>query len=472
MTLFLRRTNVLLLLCLLISFVINFSSLNYHFFQDDWFILNDLKNQNVLSIFLPRNDIIYYRPIGIQSFFLISNSIFGLNPLGFHTVVFAFFLTSLCLIYKLSITISGNKSVGLISALLYGTASFQFMALSWLSLAWNYIGLTFFLTSLIFIVNFRKFNKTRYAVASFAFFILCLFSTEFALVYPFFVVGIFAVLDNRISKKKLISYIKLLVPYGLIIILYLLVRFLVIPLRAEGVYKPSLSLNIIKDYIWYFLWTINLPEMFKYHLSLKNLSFSQELLNGAKGVIFPTILLFITECILLVACVVKSIKFTNWKIVIVCASLFVIGLAPVISLPHHSATYYLTIASLPVIYLLALLIYETGKQKNNKLNIGLAGLTISVWILLSVVNQEFNHKTHWVPAEEIVSKKITTSLLSKKGQTPKVVYIYPSSQLIKTSILDQQAMHLIYGNSVNTIYLKKLKDFKGGNGQKLIYWDK
>ncbi len=472
MTSFLKRNNLVLLLCLVIALAVNFSSLNYHFIQDDWFILNDLKTQTALSIFLPRSDIIYYRPVGIQSFFLISNSLFGLNPLGFHVITFLFFVTSLCLIYKLSSTLSGKKSVGLISTLLYGTASFQFMALSWLSLAWNYIGLTFFLTSTILIINYKKSQKPRLAVGAFVFFILCLLSTEFALVYPFFVLGIFTVLDSKLSKNRLLTDLKLMVPYVLLIILYLLVRLLIVPLPAEGVYKPTISLHIAKDYIWYFLWVVNLPEMFKYHLNLKDFYLSQELLGGAKSVIGPTVLLFMIQGTLLLTCVVKSVNLLKWRVILVSASLFIIGLAPVISLPDHSATYYLTIASLPIIYLFALAIYNTGIQKKSKLGLVLASLTILVWLLLSIINQEFNHKTHWIAAEEIVSKKITAPLLSQKGKSPKVVYIYPSSKLIKLSLLDQQAMQLIYGNSVKTIYLQNIKDFPHGDGQKLLYWDK
>src|SRR3989344_7144783 len=70
------------------SLFLFYPSLNYYFFQDDWFVLNWVRTGNLLSFFEFRTDIIYWRPISMPIFFWIGEKIFGLNPLGFHLLSF------------------------------------------------------------------------------------------------------------------------------------------------------------------------------------------------------------------------------------------------------------------------------------------------------------------------------------------------------------------------------------------------
>lgn len=472
MSSFLNKTNLSLVFCLALTVFINIASFNYYFFQDDWFILNDLKNLNLLTVFIPRTDIIYYRPIGIQSFLLISKSLFGLNYIWYHFVAFGIFLLCICLIYNLVWTLSGKKTLALITALLYGTASFHFMALSWISLTWNYITLAFFLLSLKSLITFQNTKVKKYLVWAFLLFLLCLLSSEFALTIPFFAAGIFLAKESKLNFKSVKYYFKMLLPFFAAIFFYLMFRIFVLPLPAQGVYKPQIGIHILKDYVWYFLWTINLPEMFKYHLRFSNLSLTNEFMDATRDILTKTIFLFFTEAVLIIYCLVKSIRSINKKVAAICITLFLIGLAPVISLPNHSYPYYLTVASIPVIYLLSLVIYNTIRTGNKKLNVTIGGLTLFFWILLSYSNQDFNRRTHWVAAEESVSRKITQNLINGKKITPKIVYIYPSSNLVKLALLNQQAMNLIYGNDVTTVYIQNTKNIINDNNHLFVNWVK
>lgn len=466
-----KRITILLLLILGVALFVNFQSLNYYFFQDDWFILNDLKTLNPLTIFLPRNDIIYYRPIGIQTFFLVSKNLFGLNPLGYHVLGFGAFMLSLVLIYKITFQLTAKKLTGLLAALLYGTAGMHYMALSWLSLSWNYIGLAFFLMALKFSTSFIETNNNKYALGAFVFFILCLFSTEFALVFPFFVIGIIFGKNIKLTKQRLILYFKTALPYVFTVFVYFLIRVFVIPIPAEGVYRPEVGSHIFKHYIWYFLWTINVPEIFKYHLSLTNLTLTSEMLSATQNIVKPMFALIFAEFILLACSSFLYLRKVKVKLVGIAACLFAIALAPVISLPHHTYVYYLTFAALPVIFLISVVVDGNLKSKN-KLSVGVAVLLIISWVILSINSKTFNEVTHWVPAEQVVSRKIVQAALQNGSKNPSVIVIYPSSKLVKLSLLDQQAMKLVFGEKVKTKFIETLDGHSVAQGDTFIMWDR
>ena len=71
------------------------------FFQDDIIFLTA---GNISSLFsaIPQG---VYRPVSFQLFYTVSKNFFGLNPLPFHLVLFIFFITSLVLVYRLSVKI-------------------------------------------------------------------------------------------------------------------------------------------------------------------------------------------------------------------------------------------------------------------------------------------------------------------------------------------------------------------------------
>src|SRR3989344_1307737 len=77
-----------------ITLLLYYPSLKYYFFQDDWFVLNWVKSNNLQSFFQFRTDIIYWRPISMPIFFWINKVIFNLNPLGFHLETFIFHLAN------------------------------------------------------------------------------------------------------------------------------------------------------------------------------------------------------------------------------------------------------------------------------------------------------------------------------------------------------------------------------------------
>src|SRR3989338_11085658 len=91
------KVFLLIIFAFCISLLLYGQSLNYFFFQDDFFEINISRADNVneyLNFFKFRNDIIAYRPISLQNYFFISHHIFGLNPLGFRIITYLAFSLS------------------------------------------------------------------------------------------------------------------------------------------------------------------------------------------------------------------------------------------------------------------------------------------------------------------------------------------------------------------------------------------
>src|SRR3989344_8141419 len=89
----------LLVICL-VSLTLFYPSLNYYFFQDDWFHFNISKAQNFkefISFFQFRQDIIGWRPIPKQIFFFLLQTIFQSSPFLAHIIIFAFFTGTILL---------------------------------------------------------------------------------------------------------------------------------------------------------------------------------------------------------------------------------------------------------------------------------------------------------------------------------------------------------------------------------------
>src|SRR3989338_4119966 len=76
-----------------------------YFFQDDFFMLSLARIKNFsdfLRFFLPHTDVQFYRPLSHELFFFVGKIIFGFNPLGFHFIVYSFYISNIYLVYRLS----------------------------------------------------------------------------------------------------------------------------------------------------------------------------------------------------------------------------------------------------------------------------------------------------------------------------------------------------------------------------------
>ena len=91
-------------------------TLNYYFFQDDWFnfnITNINSIKDYLNFFAFRDDIIAYRPLVLQTQYFLFRSIFGLNAFALRVINFSLLFISYILVMYLARRILKNSKSAL-----------------------------------------------------------------------------------------------------------------------------------------------------------------------------------------------------------------------------------------------------------------------------------------------------------------------------------------------------------------------
>jgi len=205
--LFMRKENILIILFLLAAAVICYHNvLDADFVWDDEYLveLNPSVRAPLLSLYPFRQDIIssnfiytiYYRPIQILSY-AVDYRLWGLNPLAFHlSNIMIHFLNGL-LVFILTGKLSGKRSVALLAALLFVIHPMHVGSVAYIS---GRADLLFFLFGFLFMllyILFREGRGTVYLAGSVLFLILSLLSKEAALIFPFLLVFMEAMLLGK-----------------------------------------------------------------------------------------------------------------------------------------------------------------------------------------------------------------------------------------------------------------------------------
>ena len=377
----------------LLTLVLFHSSLYYYFFQDDWFLLDWVNNHSFPSFFQFRTDIIYWRPLSMPVWFFTLNKLFSLNSFAFHIASFTIFFALVISVYKLLLLLIKNQKSAIIGTFLYATWSVHYMSLSWLSTTSYIIGPLLQTLCFSTLILFSKSKKKLYYFTSFLLFIIALTASEFTLVLPLIILIYF-----QIESKKL--PIKELFPFFVTIGAYVFLRFVLFPVPAEGDYKIKIDLQVINNYVWYLLWSFNLPESFKTLIFPNMLQKSAQVLTQFWQISTASTIFAIT--MLLGA---KSAFKNNSKSIFLGVAWFVIGLLPVIFLTDHSYPIYLSFAGIGLVLIFAIVLQEAKSF--------LTVFLLIVWFGASYFSTQFTKNTHWIRNEQAVSKAYTQYVLTK-----------------------------------------------------------
>jgi|SRR3990167_653007 len=447
-----RSTYFILLIApILAVFLLYYFSLNYFFFQDDFFHINIAKAENIqdiINFFKFRNDIIGYRPISIQSYFFLLYSIFGLKPLYFRVFNFLIFVTCYLLINKISTIFSGKKSIGLVAATLWALSSFHFMTLVWISASYQLIGTLFYLLSFLLLIKSTLGKNSLYYFISLIAFLLSLGSFEFSVTLP-----ILFLLYCLIWEKDLLDSIKLMIPFILIIVIYLILRFLLKETPRIEDYAIKIGVDSIKAYFWYLLWSLNVPEEFKYQVTklvILNSTFLSIFWKLAiKSYVGLLAFLLLGIALPLIKFIKHHIRF-NWRIITFSLLWFSIGISPVLIFPKHTYLMYLTLPSISIYLLIA---YFLVNSKSLWLTIALFG----VWLFTSVTAIDFYKSYSYMIEAQDISRRFMIEIKSKFPALPSgSVILYPLINPAHIQALsNQNAIKVIYNDPTLEIYYNK-----------------
>jgi hypothetical protein len=391
----------------LASFIIFYPSLFTFFTNDDFFFLNIARANNLgeflnfFSLSKGPDGFGMYRPLTTQVFYFLSRSLFNLSPFPLHIISFIFFFGVIYLVYRLVIELIKDEKVAMLSALLYAVSATHFGQLYYLA-AFQELGVTLFvlMSCLMFIKN----NN----LLSFVFFILALMSKETAIVTPVLLGLIY--FYRKTNGIKVQSFKKLVIvflPFLITLLAYVYIRFASYGFATGDSYIWNFSLRkLINTSFWYLLWSLNIPESLVDFVG-SGLTINSNLFVFWGNQIRPILILFLIQAIVLIYVLLRSIlsrnnmnKNTNNRVSTFCITWFFVSLMPVIFLPLHKFTFYLTIPLIAVVFRIAYILVA------NQVNRVVIGIFLSVWTITSVLTLRFTYETNWISQSQLISQKV------------------------------------------------------------------
>jgi Tfp pilus assembly protein PilF len=242
--------NHALSICLLVmvSFGVYANSLNGEFIWDDKELIVDnsyIKNWDYLSINLTKDfffrsqdkgKVGYYRPV-ITLSYMLNYSLFGLNPVGYHATNLFFHTLNSIIIYLLAFSLSSSLICSLLTSLLFAVHPIHTESVSWISGRTDVIAGFFFFLSLLLYCRWDKKSFLLY-VLSLCAFSLALLSKEMVITLLFLLITYDWLLKPGGFKGiKFTWYL----PYVVIILLYLIGRFLVLGIGTGNEHVDNLG---------------------------------------------------------------------------------------------------------------------------------------------------------------------------------------------------------------------------------------
>lgn len=462
-------TNKILLAILILGFAISLffhhQSLDYFFFQDDFFEINISQAQNLgeyLQFFSFRDDIIAYRPITLQNFFFFSTSLFGLNPVGARTITMIFFFAAALLILKVVKLMSSDNRAAVITTFLWLTASVHFMAISWIAAAYNIIGTFFWLLTSFIFLKFLKTNSLVTYLLSLISYLATIGSFEFSVTWPI-IFGFY----HFLTKRKLAVTLKVFWPHLLIAIIYLAARTIFIKVPAIYEYQVAFNLDSIKAFFWYILWAGNVPEEFKKQIVEKLIVFNDTFLSEYWQLTTKTFIGMLWVIFLGILFPLYKIIGNNLKIdarfIFFALFWFVAGIAPVLLLPNHTFAMYLVFPSIGLYLVIGYLLSLT---KNTPLILA----TLTIWVMTSATTISFYKVNFWMDQAQKTAHEFAQNIKSQLPNLPQqsVILYYLPYTWQHQALLDQHAIRTIYHDPTLLIYYNKeslLKDYQNIAGR-------
>lgn len=170
---------------------------------------------------------IYYRP-ALNLLYMFNKTIWGINPVGFHITNLILHLLTSIFIYQAGLNLfKHDKLVSLIAASFFCVHPVHNELIGRVAMNENLLGF-FIVTSFYFYLI----NKKSLSLAAFAF---ALLSKESAVMFPIVIL----LMEKR--EKELKYAVSFMIPYGYLLILYLVVRMTVIGIPVDFIVWSELS---------------------------------------------------------------------------------------------------------------------------------------------------------------------------------------------------------------------------------------
>ncbi|MDI6766870.1 MAG: hypothetical protein QME52_08620 [Bacteroidota bacterium] len=414
-----QKYNIGLALLLAFSaFYIYGQVLHYPFIQDDWCMLHAIETKGG-SLFLTEAFSVhqhsFYRPLGHVYIFLL-NSVFHLNPFGFHLIAIVIHICNSLLLVLLSSRLIGNISIAWFTGFLYAIAvTIHMDSLSWIVGIYD-LGGAFF-----FFLSFYLYVRERITLSSISF-LFALLTKESTIILPF-ILFFYQLIKTKEENKTIWDIPKILISlrqHIFILVIYGILRVPAIFSIDQAINNPyALKLtgpHVISNLTIFCSWCIEALNPF---------------------FVFPTISIILLVGLTVLIVIIQRKRKSEYYTIIFLISWMIIGLLPVLFLENHFYRYYLTY-SLPAFIIFVCV----GLQVIISIVKSSLDLTKGVLVALTVIS--------------FLSSKIYYSDLEEQGFNTSG--IQGSNNLIRKKVLIQMVREYLFKEyptmpeSVNLIF--------------------
>jgi len=416
-----------------------------------WFLADDFAWLSLLHRVQLRHDLLNelfapmaqgtIRPWSERGFFMVLQSLFGLDSLPFRIVAFATAAADVALIVWITLRATGSRVAGFVAPTLWIANTALVRAMTWSSAYNELLCPLFLLGALALFIKYIETGRREFWWWQLVVFSLGFGALEVNVVYPAIAAAWLLCVGNG-SRRRMPTpdayvgpSLRAVIPQAAISILYFAIHRQVAPLPKSGAYSLHFDLSILRTLVIYWKWSLVPEPIERYGRS-----------HGTAE------LLLLTGTLAIAAYVISELKQRKTAVLFY-LSWFAVTLAPMLPLKDHRTDYYLTI---PVIGIAMLGGAAAGKYWNQSLMrraIVVIPITAYLWAMVPVtegvtqwwrnrslsvrtlvLGVEAARQTH--PGKAIVLDGITTELFNLSfAHSPFAaigvndVYLTPSSEL-------------------------------------------
>jgi hypothetical protein len=297
-----------------------------------WFVGDDFYWLSLLRTVHGFHDVIHVllapaaqgtiRPLSERGFFLLFESLFGLDSLPFRICVFITMAGNLTLVAWITRRITGSAAAGAFAAILWTANTALVTVLAWSSSYNEALCSLFLLGALSLLMRYVETGRSAFWWWQAVVFTLGFGALEINIVYPALAAAYVLFVAAPEKRRPLLTG---LAPLFCISIVYFVAHRIAVQFPRDGPYAVHIDGSIFGTLATYWEWSI-VPETWK---DLGHSALSEHAI------------FWVVTAALAAFCARQLLKARH--AVLFFASWFLIAVAPVLPLPGHRSDYYLTI---------------------------------------------------------------------------------------------------------------------------------
>ncbi len=192
------------------------------------------------------------RPAGDSGFFLACYTLFGLDALPFHIVIFATQFANLALVAWIGARIAGSRAAGLWAAIFWAVNSVLVEPLGWVcvydQVLWGFLVLLAF----HFLLRYEETGRRRYEIYEWIAFVLGFGALELNVVYP----ALAALYTWTQGAPLARRYFRRTLPMFAVSLVYTAVHLAVAPNPRTGDYAMHFTGSVLRTLLKYVTWSV------------------------------------------------------------------------------------------------------------------------------------------------------------------------------------------------------------------------